>query len=100
MVSRPRGCLGDEFSAVACRSTAEPNPLIFHGGGQVRKAVTGVNPVTSVGFSDADPLAGFHCLYALFRRRFASASLRSAVQISKSVILPSLRKVQSQPSLR
>ena len=56
--------------------------------------------MTSVGFSSADPLAGFDWLFALFRRRCASASLRSAVQMSKSVMRPSLRKVQSQPSLR
>ncbi len=44
-------------------------------------AVTGVNPVTSVGFGCADPLAGLGRLYALLRRRFAPASLRSAAQV-------------------
>lgn len=41
--------------------------------------------VTSVGFSFGDPLAGFWRLYALFRRRFALASLRSAPQAILSI---------------
>lgn len=37
-----------------------------------------MNPVTSVGFGCADPLAGLARLFALFARRFASAALRLA----------------------
>jgi hypothetical protein len=37
-----------------------------------------VNRVTSVGLSCADPLAGSRRLFALLRRRYAPASLRSA----------------------
>jgi hypothetical protein len=36
--------------------------------------------VTSIGFGFADPSAGFRHLFALLRRRFASASLRSVPQ--------------------
>jgi hypothetical protein len=34
--------------------------------------------MTSIGFSFADPSAGLRQLFALLRRRFAPASLRSA----------------------
>jgi hypothetical protein len=36
-----------------------------------------MNRVTSVGLGCADPLAGIRLLFALLRRRFAPASLRS-----------------------
>ena len=42
-------------------------------------AVTGVNPVTSVGFGCADRWPAAPQLSALLRRRVASASLRAGV---------------------
>jgi len=44
------------------------------------RAVTGVNPVTSVGFSCADPLAGTRHLYALAPDCCAIAHLRSVAR--------------------
>lgn len=46
----------------------------------MRGAVTEVNSPTLVGLGYADPPAGFRRLYALLRRRFTPASLRSAAQ--------------------
>jgi len=40
-------------------------------------AITGVNPVTSIGIGVADPSAAIRQLFALLRRCFASAALRS-----------------------
>ena len=52
-----------------------------------RAAVTGVNPVTSVGFGFADTLAGSRALFALARDCSAIAHLRSALKATSPVAL-------------